>query len=146
MAGQLTPEVVQRFPVAGDAARIIPTLLLSTWHMLAREWESRAATPQSALMVLHPGMMRLIEHLALQPPPRPAAAAEWDGMTLQSLLACMTVITNVGGVVVDAGLHPAVKPWYTRASSGSSSSSSSMVDSPTTQQTIVLLGAEVRGA
>jgi hypothetical protein len=146
MAGQLTLKVLQRFEAAGHSASITTIQILSIWHLLAREWETRAATPQSALMVLHPGMMRLIERLTLQQQPPPAAAGDLDRMAQQALLAAMSMFTNCCGVVVDPGLHPAVKPWYERARSSSSSrgSRSSMVETPTTELTAVVLGAEVR--
>jgi hypothetical protein len=142
MASQLTLDVIQRFRAAMNAAAVTAIQVLSVWHLLARGWETRAATPQSALMVLQPGMLRLVQRLALQPPPAPAAAVDLDHLTQAAVLACMSVITNCSGVVVDVGLHPAVKPGYERVRS--SSGNGSMVDSPTTEQTALVLAAEVR--
>jgi hypothetical protein len=132
--------------------------LLRTWFNLALVWNDRDKTPPSALMMVQPGVLRLVQRLALQPPPasRAAAAEHRSFSTYTVLLSCLPVITNCSGAVVDLGWHPAARSFASRtyidssrssrgssSSTTASSSSSSSLMGPSVEQYALVTGEEV---
>jgi hypothetical protein len=63
MANQLTPDVVQQLASAGTSC--CAGIVLGLWNLLAAGWAQGIYTPQSALQMLRPGVMRLAQRMAL---------------------------------------------------------------------------------
>jgi hypothetical protein len=151
MADQLTPAMVQRFHSAGASAASVTTLLIQFWHDFARDWQERAATPESALMVLQPGILRLVQRLALQPPwltagGGAASAAKRHSMVDAALKlplnACLNLITNSCAFVIDSSCHPGVRALSQLSQAAITSSSSSHME-PSAAQMAMLMDAKV---
>jgi hypothetical protein len=138
-AAQLVSSLGQHPDAAQDEE--IAALIIDLWQQLARMWLSTTHTPQSALGVLPPSMLRLLQHLAPHPsaPSRAAAAASIEAghyvVDPATLLVCVDIAAMVCGTVLqlhqDQQLqhlapHLAASPAASAAGPINTSSSSSI--------------------
>jgi hypothetical protein len=119
------------------------------WHNVALDWMERERTPCSALQVLQPGMLRLLQRLA-QDPPRlfdAAPAAVWSESAHQTLMLTIHAMAKLSGAVVQCynGLPMPGIPLRSTNTSGSSRDSP-WGQGPSIDQTFGVLGAQVGNA
>jgi hypothetical protein len=106
MAAQLAPQVEQ--PGDGTGHMRVVAYIVRLWDHLARTWDARAASVQSALTLLQPGVLSLIQQLALHPPLTAAVAAGSD--IRPSLVdACLQNVTRICGAALSWQQPPGLR-------------------------------------
>jgi hypothetical protein len=85
------------------------------WQGLSAHWPARGETQDSALMVMQPNVLRLIQHVAMQPPLRPPQHPTRDdemyGLSHFLLVISNYGVTQVCGALPDMQWQQWVRRW-----------------------------------
>jgi hypothetical protein len=151
LATQLTPDTA---PATDNTHHLIGHLI-PLWQSLVGCLGRAAVGPEYAAIQLKPGMLRLLQHMAMDPAPFvPAAAAGapgWDALAPSALLDSVEMVSGMCGALLELQWRQrmwdvCVPPASAKHTASSSSRSRDGIHGPSVQQLAMMVDQEVRNS
>jgi hypothetical protein len=139
---RLAAQLVDPLAAAGMQEEI--RQLLMVWGYLSDRWAEKTCAAPSALILLQPGVVRLIQTMAMQPAPPPAAAASFQRMQ-GVLINCLGSLTFWCGGLLEHAWTQQQQRWASDMAAPRPRRVSFQDDIPSAELLEAVLGQEVSG-